>query len=567
MKDYRSLPDLFQDTILCSNGYPSMFERSGEAWKAYSWSDWQDLVLHTYALLRQRGVLRGDSVGVMCASSPQWLVLDMAIMSLGAVTVPFFANISLHHLQFQVLDAGVTLMFVNDQSDADLVKSLAPHCDVHVWSVGNLEYSAKDRQLLQESLKKIVPQDVATIVYTSGSTGVSKGVVLTHAHLLSQVKATHERFSLLPEERVVSCLPLAHIFERMVMYFYVSCGVNIYFVNDVQRLGEYLREVKPHGITVVPRILEKIHDGVRENAKDLKGWKGYLMQRALDWAEHAEERKNSVPWIYQKLVYRKICKEMGGKLKYVISGGGALNGDITVFFKHIGISVYQGYGLTETSPVLAVNYPGHNKAGTVGPPFPGVSIRIAADREILSKGPNTMRSYHNNEKETQEMIDAEGWLHTGDLGFMDEEGYLVVTGRKKELCKLSTGKYVSPLLIEQKLQLILLVDQALVIADSYKFVSAILFINRKAFEFFAKDKGLRGLNDEDILQSFDFLACINATIELMNQSLNAWEHVQKYVCILDELTIENGFLTPTMKLRRQEVFKHYRDDIEKMYEK
>ena len=536
-------------------------------WSDLSSSEMMQQIFTWTDFWNNEGLQVGGTVGLMCASSPSWLILDAAIMACGGVTVPLFENIAVDHLKFQVEQANIKWICVDSAEGRFLVESMG--AGVKVVMCGEKFPIAKEESFLekekkfQEKIKKIKANDLATIIYTSGSTGVPKGVELTHANILFQVNATQERFLVHHGAVGLSCLPLAHVFERMVLYFYVSRAVHIYFVDDIQNLGAYIKEVQPHVLTVVPRILEKIKLRIDEKISGMSFLMKRIFEAATQWAQdHPYPQKAP---LRHRIIYKLLRKALGKRMQYLIVGGAALDPILANFYLNMGIPVYQGYGLTETSPVIAANFPGHNRPGTVGLAFSNVEVKIASDGEILTRGPHVMRAYHKNKEATAEVLDADGWLYTGDLGALADDGFLSITGRKKELCKLSTGKYVAPVYVEQLLQQHLLIDTAVVIADGRNFVTALLFISDLGWSGFCSEHEMDGLNDSEILTSFDFEGVINVILEDVNGGLNEWEKIKRYRCVREPLSIDQGTLTPTLKLRRQEIDTHYQSVIEELY--
>jgi long-chain acyl-CoA synthetase len=384
-----------------------------------------------------------------------------------------------------------------------------------------------------------------TIIYTSGSTGSPKGVMLTHANLVSQLEAIKKLFFLDSEkDKALSFLPLAHVFERMVMYYYLSQGIDVYFNNHIDRIKEHLLYAKPTLMTTVPRLLEKIYKKSMVALEEETFIKRYLGTCALKAATGFPSlllRK-----FFDVLVYKKIRKKFGGNLRMIISGGAALPNDIERFFNNIGMPVYQGYGLTETSPVISVNYPGHNKPGTCGKVLPNVEVKTEKNKELLVKGPNVMQGYYKARKATKEIFKGE-WLRTGDLAEIDSEGYVTLIGRKKESFKTSTGKYVVPTPIEHLVQKSKYVDQCLVIAEGKPFVSCLVFISEEH-----KDT-----------ENLELL--IKQHIKKINNHLDQWEKIYQFIIIKKALSIEEGEITPSMKIRRHAVEEKYKNEIQDLY--
>jgi len=581
MVRFTTLTELLRHVVE-SYANPRAFNfRNGKGWLSISTREFGHAVVRTALDLRTRGVERGEAVGLMAPSSPQWVIADLAILLAGGVTVPIFADISPANLAFELRDANIRTIIAG----GDLcLAALEPHrgglasvIDVRdrIGALGRPGTNGGEEDLapslLSELCSQIREDDLATIIYTSGSTGLPKGVELTHRSVVSQVEGSRIRFDFAegPTDAVLSALPLAHIFERMVTYYYISRGISIYFVDDVKLVGDYMREVRPTYMEVVPRLLEKAHAKMRAQIEAERGAKGAIARAAFLRAERkpAETaRRGPAGLLADLLVYRKLRDAMGGRFRAVISGGAPLSKEMGRFFANIGLPLYEGYGLTEASPVIACNCPGANRVGTVGKAFPGVEIRVAEDGEILARGPNIMRAYHRDGSATEGVIDSGGWLHTGDLGSLDTEGYLTITGRKKELFKTSTGEYVSPVPIEQALCRCRLVDMALVIAEDRKYLTCLLFPDFEEVALRMDEVGAHRQSVEDFLMGGIFRMEIEEHIRGVNRSLNHWEQIRRFRVVPGRISIDGGELTPSLKIRRHLVEEKFKDLIEGMYQ-
>lgn len=524
MDAFSTLPELFD---LVSSKYSNdgfLNKRVGTSWKRLSVDAFAKTVRCLALGLSDLGVRRGESVAILAQSSPEWLVVDLAIMICGGVTVPIFKKISPESLEFELSDAAVRFLFIGDSEELGFVREhgnklqriigfneddpgLDPSFYRELLARGRAMGEAEPTRIAQ-LISRVRPEDIASIVYTSGSTGLPKGVELTQGNIVSQVRAAAERFPMTHDEDIaLSALPLAHVFERMVVYFDLSRGVPVYFVDNVANLGELMLEVKPTVMTVVPRILEKVHAKIKARVDEEKGAQGLIARAAF---RRAESKTGPNPLaapldsLYEKLVYSKFSAAFGGRLKYLICGASALPLRIARFVENIGAPLYEGYGLTEAAPVLAVNGPGASRTGTVGKSYPGVSVRISDEGEILAQGPNVMRGYHNDPQATRAVIDDAGgerWLRTGDLGTIDADGFLTITGRKKELFKKSTGEYVPPIPIEQAISRYELVDAAMVIADGREVTTCLVFPDFEKLPAFKARHGFAQLADRDFLES------------------------------------------------------------------
>jgi long-chain acyl-CoA synthetase len=558
------------------------FKQDG-IWHDISSQEVLETIRHAGDRLIEMGLVPGDRVGIAADSSPFWMMADLAALGAGAVTVPMFPNAARESLVHQIRDSGMRFLFVGDGAQRDFFLSLGDSIEhILVLSPRPVQYglpgpwTQKPPVVLEpESWESralaVRPSDAATLIYTSGSTGNPKGVELTHANLIHQIQAASRCFPLDSiDDSALSFLPLSHVFERMVAYYYLASGVTVRFAVDPREVGDDLRELRPTLLTTVPRFLEKVHDKIMLNARQSGGLSRRLALAAL---RRVFERGDDTPphWkdrLYDRLVYRVIRERMGARLRLVICGSAPLDARLARFFINLGVPVYEGYGLTESSPVLAVNYPGHRKLGTVGPAFPGVELRIAPDGEVLARGANIMRGYFGDPEATRATLDEEGWLYTGDLGRLDSEGYLTISGRKKELFKTANGKYVAPVPIEQALAMHPLVNAAVVIAEGRPHATALIYPDFDALVEMRRQVE-RATGEVEV--SIPFLRSpvvrerFEEIVQQVNDTLNSWERIHKFALADAPPTIESGELTPTLKLRRHAVELKYAAKIEGMY--
>lgn len=547
---------------------------NGSEWVSISSQEFVRTVHALASSFEARGVKQGTSVAMISDSSPYWLMVDYALQCLRAVSVPIFANISSHNLRFQLKDAEIEYVYIASQAKFD---QLAPFMsemrlvlvrDIIAEGDNIVSWESFINDNTSYAKPNIDENDLATIIYTSGSTGVPKGVELSHKNLITQIIDTRSCFDMKSEYKVLSFLPLAHIFERMVMSFYLSTGVSIYFADDVKNVGNLLKEVKPSVMTVVPRLLDKIYTKMHENAASAKGIKWLIAKAAFYRANQKDpnsKEENFIDKLFARLVYSKLMDALGGDLKYLITGGAPLSMPVYRFFHNVGIPLYQGYGLTETSPVICVNTPEANKIGTCGKPYAHVEVKLADDSELLTRGDCVMLGYHKQEQKSKEAIDADGWLHTGDLAKIDEEGYITLISRKKELFKTSNGKYVSAIAIEQQITANKWIDYAVVIADNRPFVSALIFMDEILLQAFAERKKLGEISYEELVHNRRIQGIVMNLIKKVNHKLNHWEQIQKYHIVSDKVSIESGILTPSMKVSRQKAEALYAAEIEDFY--
>jgi len=532
--------------------------------------------------LKQLGVKKGDMIGILAGSSPMWVVADIAITLSRAVSVPLFANISHENYEFEMKQTEMKYLFVAGKEQWEMYEKHANLIEVainlydeeikhnahrmkEVLELGKA-LDEKDPGAFERMLEEVRPDDLASIVYTSGSTGVPKGVMLTHHNLVALAHVDPFLFDV-ENDLFLSILPLAHIFGRTVNYIVMAKGVSIYYLRDIKSVGAVCKELHPTMIVLVPRLLEKIYSkmvGKVQNA-------GFLKRTIGEWAFNLANNedddslyKHLLHPIAEKVVYKTLREALGGKLRIVLSGGAALNPHLYHFYLDIGLPLYEGWGMTEACPI-GLNPIGKVKIGTVGPCFEGMEAKISPEGEILIKGPNKMIGYYKNPEGTKRAIDADGWLHTGDKGEIDADGYVTILGRMKELFKLSTGKFIAPVPIEQSLAKVPFVDMALAIVEGRSYVTCLLFPDLEVLDSLKAEQGKSDMSYEEFLKSDFIKEEMERLLKEINSHLSHWEEVRDYRFITVPPSIETGELTPTMKLRRDYVMNKYRDLIEDMY--
>lgn len=552
--------------------------RESNQWKTYSKTEFITAVRYLTLAFEAEG-WREKQIALAIAPSVYWLMIDYALMLSGAVSVPLFTNISAKNMRFQIDDADLHTVFTQtkDQERIILKADRTITCidvdttdpernSLDTFIKAGQKIDKKTPEKFDEILSRITPDDLITIVYTSGTSGLPKGVKLSHYNLISQVIDTAIKYKFdANTDKSLSFLPMAHIFERMVMHFYLSTGMSVYFADNVRNVGKLLRNVQPTIMTVVPRLLEKVCFKMHKKAMEGNPITRFIAMIAFQNAQQKEpgSPKSWLDKLLDMLVYQKLRDSLGGYLRMMISGGAPLADDLYRFFLNIGIPLYQGYGLTEASPVICANAPGENKVGTCGKHFAHTEVKIDKDGELFARGPGIMKGYHNNPTATQEVIDADGWLRTGDLATMDDEGYITITGRSKELSKTSTGEYISIHYIEHLLMMSGWFDHILIVGNNRPFVVALLMVDTGAAGEFAKKYGFQ--NIEEAVQSKRFQKVISQLITKIDKKLNHWEKIRDFHLITEPLTIENGDLTPSMKLARDYVQTRFKDEIENMY--
>ena len=540
-----------------------------------STSDFKNKIICLSLALKDLGIQKGDTVGIFANSSPFWLIFDFAIHEVGAISVPIFANISTINLNFEISDSKMKYMFIDSQERLKDIEVENSHLIfiTHNFCIKESNFYNFDeilvigKQICDNSgfTSHISDEnEVFTIVYTSGNTGTPKGVMLTHKNIVSQLRDINTLINLEQKEIALSLLPLAHIFERTVMSYYLSRGISIYFVDDITNVSNLLKIVKPTIMTAVPRLLEKIFNKIKSSISQKPLISKIIASLAFKYALHHDLDKNSFLFkIYDKIVYSKLRDIFGSRLERLISGGAPLSKEIAQFFVNIGVPVYQGYGLTEFSPVISTNYPNANKVGSCGKVIPSAQIKINENKELLVRGPSLMAGYLNQDELTHKTIDKEGWLHTGDNAILDEDGYLYITSRAKEIFKTSTGEYVNAVSIEQKLSKNRYIEFALIISQNKKYTTALLFVDKEKYEIAKKSNTT--LNIEEYYNKSDIIKNISDYIKSVNKDLNEWEKIVDFKIITNDISIEGGELTPSMKICRNKIEEKYDSFINSMY--
>jgi long-chain acyl-CoA synthetase len=555
-------------------------------WVTYSTQDFIDYSENLALGLIALGVQREDKIAIISNNRPEWNFTDMGIQMSGAVSIPIYPTISENDLKFILNDAEVKLVFVSNEELFQKIKSLLPHApsvkDIytfdniagakHYTDLMELGKKSNDKEKLQTIKSSIKESDLVTILYTSGTTGTPKGVMLSHNNIFSNVYAVRNLPPIDHTCRALSFLPLNHIYERMLNYMYMYLGVSIYYAESLDTIGDNLREIKPHVFSCVPRLLEKVYDKIVTKGNELKGIKRKLFLWALKLAEQYELSGKGLWYNFQlklanKIIFSKWREALGGNVRAAVSGGAALNPRLARIFWSAQIPVLEGYGLTETSPVIAVNNlrPGGMKFGTVGEVIEGVEVKIADDGEILCKGPNVMLGYYKRPDLTAEVIDKDGWFHTGDIGIIEDGKFLKITDRKKEIFKTSGGKYIAPQMIENKLKEIPLVEQAMVIGENHNFAAALIVPSfAKIKEMYAK-QGKQYPGNEEAIKNPEIISLIHEGIEQINKSLARYETIKKFELLPREWTIERGEMTPKLSLKRKVILEANKKLVEKIY--
>lgn len=532
------------------------------------------------------GIKKGDAISIVGNNRPEWNFIDLGIMQIGGVTVPIYPTISEEDYVYIMNNAAVKLLFVSSRELYEKmlsIKSRIPSIQ-EIFTFDVVDGAVHWKEFLKQaekcdisevaSLSKTIDQhDIACMIYTSGTTGFPKGVMLSHYNVVENMKSVFDVLPINEKHTALSFLPLNHVFEKLVIYCYFMKGVSVYYAESMDTIGENLREVKPHFFTCVPRLLEKVYERIVSKGLELKGVKKGLFFWALRVGEKWDGQHKQGPLfnlqlkLARKLIFSKWKEALGGNIFAICSGAAPLNAKIGRVFSAAGIVVMEGYGLTETSPVISVNRYDleGNMLGTVGPVVPGVSVKIAEDGEILCKGPNVMVGYYKLPDKTSEAIDKEGWLHTGDIGEFVNGKFLKITDRKKELFKTSGGKYVAPQPLENKFKESFFIEQMMVIGDGRKFVSALIVPSFANLKSWCEKSGLTCNTNETMITDHKVLEKYQQVVDEKNKEFGHTDQIKKFRLMAEEWTVQGGQLTPTMKLKRKVIIEKYRDLIEGMY--
>ncbi|MGC8750366.1 AMP-dependent synthetase/ligase [Hydrotalea sp.] len=561
-------------------------------WRSYSTQQIQQLSLQLSAGIHSLGISGNDftpegsdKVAIISNNRPEWVITDLAVQQCGAILVPLYPTTNPLEIEFILNDSKVTTIFISSADLLDKIKGVQANVPTlqHIFTFNNIEGARNWRELLvteetqlqaiQNIRSKIPTSHLATIIYTSGTTGTPKGVMLSHSNIYSNVMFSKESFPFedAPETKVLSFLPLNHIFEKTVTYIYLYSGISIYYAESLDTIGDNLKEVQPDGFTTVPRLLEKVFEKIMHTGSQLTGIKRKLFFWAVALGTQYDNRINKGWWynmqlsLANRLIFSKWRAALGGNVKYIVTGGAACQVKLLRIFNAAKIPVYEGYGPTENSPVICVNRktPGGKKFGTVGPPISGIEVKLAPDGEILVSGPCVMVGYYKRPDLTAEAV-IDGWLHTGDIGEWDE-GFLKITDRKKELFKTSGGKYVAPQPIENKLKESGFIEQVLVVGPERKFVGALIVPSFSTLQSWMKDNNIPFSSKEQAIREPKVVEQYQKIIDKYNQLFNHVEQIKKFELLPVEWGIDTGEMTPKMSLRRKVIMEKYAAEIEKIY--
>ena len=595
-----SLPRLFVEAVDRYKNPRAQLYRSPEAWEPISANEMLRRVAALALALVDLGVHPGDRVGIFAPNCPEWHIADFAAQGIGAVVVPVYFNESPERLAYILNDSGAKVIFSCGESQnqkiaesrdrlpalehvicvgatPDLPREILRY-ETLIAPTGSANVAVKVAAQVEDYRARadaVAADHLATIIYTSGTTGEPKGVMLTHHNLVSNAIAFSADFDMSPSDTALSLLPLAHVYERTIDYSYFLRGVSVAYVAQIESVAQALLEVKPTMMAAVPRLYEKTYANIIERGHRESGLKRKLFDWALraaleatPWRAYGKEPSSWLKFrwgIADKLVYSKIRAGLGGNLRIMSAGGAPLARELGEFFWSVGLPVYQGYGLTETSPVVSANTPKANKVGTVGRPVADVQVRIAEDGEILVKGPCVMQGYYRKPEETRAAITPDGWFLTGDIGRLDEDGFLIITDRKKELLKTAGGKFVAPAPIENLLKSSPYITSAIVVGDKRKFVSVLVVANIPAIESAARDAGHVLPSPAQMLNDPWVRDLLSGEIERLTASLAQYEKPKRFAILDKDFSYAGGELTYTLKLKRRVIEERYQDVIARLY--
>ena len=590
-----TLVEMIERTVRL-NAKPNLlnYKRDG-AWQAISSDEMlaraRRVALGLYAL----GVRHGDRVALLSENCPEWTLSDVGCLFSGAIDVPIYPTLTPPQVAYILKDSGARVLLIQNQAKFEQVKDLLKDCtaleriiffdkggvqDSSALAFSELEESGrelgeKNPALIEELSRAVKPEDLATIIYTSGTTGEPKGVMLSHTNLVTNLIDSSGHLSFSAQDSVLSVLPFSHVLERLAMYMYLHHGMSIFYAESMEKIGDNLREVRPTILICVPRLFEKIYMKIKDTAAAGGKMKASILNWAVnvgkDYARYSLNHQKVPPLLAFKyklasrLVFSKWHAGVGGRIRVFISGGAALPDEIALVFAGAGLPIVQGYGLTETSPVISAGQLEDNRIGTVGKPIRNVEVRIAADGEIETRGPNVMQGYYNKPEETRAVLSDDGWFKTGDIGTLDEDGFLRITDRKKELFKTSGGKYIAPQPIEQMIKGSRFVNQVVLIGNGRKFPAALIVPDWEQLRSYAELKGIEARTPAQLCTHPRILDLFERQVASLTPDLAQYEKVKRVALLENELTIEGDELTPTLKVKRRVVDEKYSDVIDRLY--
>lgn len=570
--------------------YPLKFQPKSDAftqkengkWVSVSSKELVEKAIQLSKGLLELGVKKGDRIAMISNNRTEWHLTDLAIQQIGAVNVPIYSNINPEDYDYILNDCGVKLVFLSDEEILGKILSIKANVPSleKIYTFNKISGQSHYSELLNNSSTEDIEQyrnlvqgdDLATLIYTSGTTGKPKGVMLTHKNFISNVLASEPRLPIAKEQKALSFLPLCHVFERMLDYLYIYKSVSIYYAESMDTIADNLKEVKPQLFATVPRLLEKVYDKIVAKGTELTGIKKKLFFWALELGLQFDPNEDKGFWynfqlkLANKLIFSKWREALGSNVIAIVSGGAALQPRLARVFSAAQIPVLEGYGLTETSPVIGVNclLPGGRMIGTIGKPLENLDVKLAEDGEIIVKGPSIMKGYYNKPELTKEVIDENGYFHTGDIGqFVN--GFLKITDRKKEMFKTSGGKYIAPQVMENKFKESRFIEQLMVIGDGERFPAAIIQPDFLFLEEWAKRKGVSFTNFAELIKNQLVIDRVQEEVDALNQGFPNYEQIKKFELVDTQWGIPTGELTPTLKLKRKFILTKYQHLVDKIY--
>lgn len=561
-------------------------QKENGKWTPLSIQDFVAKSQHFSLGLMKLGIEKGDRIAIISSNRTEWHLTDLAAQQIGVVNVPIYPNITEEDYAYILNDCGAKVVFVSNTellNSIENIKANVPHLK-HIYTYDKIEgknhYSAlielgknENTDSVATIKNQITEDELATLIYTSGTTGKPKGVMLSHKNLVSNVLASEERLPIGDNYRILSFLPLCHVFERMIDYLFIYKGISIYYAESIETIADNLKEVKPHLFATVPRLLEKVYDKIVAKGSDLSGIKKALFFWALELGLEFDPQEDKGWWynfrlkIANKLIFSKWREALGGNVVAIVSGGAALQARLARVFTSAQIPILEGYGLTETSPVIAVNslLKDGTKIGTVGKPLANLDVKIADDGEIIVKGPSVMMGYYNLPDESKAVFDENGYFHTGDIGELVNGQYLKITDRKKEIFKTSGGKYIAPQVMENKFKESRFIEQIMVVGEGKKFAAAFIQPDFLFLKDWCDRKGLACNTNKDMVSNERVIARIQQEVDSMNENFSNYEKIKKFELLSEPLSIDSGELTPTLKLKRKNILAKYQDLYTKIY--
>ncbi len=592
--DTITINQMVQNTIQQHGSETALSHKVDKEYQDISYATLAERIKDFCLGLTELGLQKGDRVALLSENRPEWAITDLAILAGGGVTVPMFSTLTSAQVEYIVRDSGAKILCVSSERQLQKIKDWDENVPTnlqHIVIFDDLEDDSvrtfdqvcelgrgveNGDQVYQQASEAVTPDDLASIIYTSGTTGDPKGAMLTHSNFMSNIQAATGIVTLTPDDVFLSFLPLSHVFERMGgHYLPLSSGATIAYAESPFTIRQNMQEVRPTVMMSVPRVYEAMHERILNSVKEgsptkqkIFHWSvgvGSKVSQAIQQKKKPSAGLSLKASIANKLVFEKLKAVTGGRLRFFVSGGAPLSKAIAEFFHAAGILILEGYGLTETSPVICVNRPDQWKFGTVGPVIPGIEVKIAEDGEILSRGPHIMQGYFNKPSDTAEAIDADGWFHTGDIGEIDEEGFLTITDRKKNLLILSNGKNVAPQPIENQLKQSPYISEIMLLGDQRRTITALIVPNYDAIKEFAAEQQLEAEDTAALLQTQEVQRLIRGEINQYSSDFADFERVRMFTLMEKEFSEESGEMTPTLKLKRPVIMENHKATIDQMY--